>query len=68
MNAVATPDLRAELLASLRAIRPPLPVVADDEGLKPFETDAFISRRATPMLAALPETDAQVQAFVRACR
>jgi len=61
-------NLRGEVLAAFRAIRPPLQVVADDEGLKPFETDAFISRRATPMLAALPESEAQVQAIVRACR
>src|SRR5205085_11408016 len=45
-----------------------LSVIADEEGLKPFETDAFISRRETPMLAALPETEAQVQAIVKACR
>jgi len=56
------------LLAELRAIRPPLTVIADQEGLKPFETDAFISHRETPMLAALPETEGQAQAVVNACR
>ncbi len=68
MNAVAKPDVRSDLLAALRAIHPALTVIADDEGLRPFETDAFISRRETPMLAVLPETEAQVQAIVRACR
>ena len=67
MNAVAKPDVRAKILSALRAI-PSLAVIADDEGLKPFETDAFISHRETPMLAALPETEAEVQAIVRACR
>jgi glycolate oxidase len=57
-----------ELLASLRAIRPPLTVIADDEGLKPFETDAFIQYRETPMLAVLPESEEQVRAMVKACR
>ena len=68
MSAVAATDVRAEVLSALRAIRPPLAVVADDEGLKPFETDAFISHRETPMLAVLPETEEQVRAIVNACR
>jgi glycolate oxidase len=65
MDAVA--DTRSHLLLALRAIDPALTVVADDEGLKPFETDAFISHRATPMLAVLPETERQVRDVVRAC-
>jgi glycolate oxidase len=68
MEAVAAADLRSRTLAALRSIRPALTVVADDESLKPFETDAFISHRATPMLAVLPETEEQVRAVVRACR
>ena len=35
---------------------------------KPFETDAFIAHRETPMLAVLPDTEAQVRAVVAACR
>jgi glycolate oxidase len=68
VSALAAHDARAELLAELRAIRPALAVIADREGLKPFETDAYISHRATPMLAALPETEEQVRAIVTACR
>ena len=56
------------MLHALRAVRPPLAIVADEEGLKPFETDAFISHRETPMLAVLPESEAQVREIVRACR
>jgi glycolate oxidase len=59
---------RARALAALRAVRPPLAIVADDEGLKPFETDAFIAHRETPMVAVLPETEAQVREIVLACR
>ena len=59
---------RARALAALRALRPPLAIVADEEGLKPFETDAFIAHRETPMLAVLPETQAQVRDIVLACR
>ena len=58
----------SEALAALRAVRPPIPLVSDEEGLKPFETDAFISHRATPMLAAIPETEEQVRTVVNVCR
>jgi glycolate oxidase len=67
MNALAQVDLRAKALAALHAIRPPMTVIHDEEGLRPFETDAFISHRETPMLAALPETESQVRDIVRAC-
>jgi glycolate oxidase len=67
MNALAQPSLRSQVLARLAAIRPALTLIADDEGLKPFETDALIAHRETPMLAALPESEAQVREIVAAC-
>lgn len=67
MPAVAAPDA-AVVRDALRAIRPPVQMIADDEGLRPFETDAFISHRELPMLAVLPESEEQVVAIVRACR
>jgi glycolate oxidase len=68
MSAVAELDVRARALHALLSIRPALAVIADDEGLKPFETDAFIAHRETPMLAVLPESEEQVRAVVKACR
>jgi glycolate oxidase len=68
MAAVAGASLRKRLLEALRAIRPTLTIISDDEGLKPFETDALIAHRETPMLAVLPETEGQVRDVVRACR
>ncbi|MEO7742444.1 MAG: FAD-linked oxidase C-terminal domain-containing protein [Usitatibacter sp.] len=68
MSDVAAPDARSEVLARLRSIRPALQVIADDEGLKPFETDAFIAHREAPMLAVLPHTEEQVRGVVIACR
>src|SRR5580765_5423747 len=68
MAVVAEGNVRSRALESLRAIRPRMTVIADDEGLKPFETDAFIAHRETPMLAVLPESEAQVRAIVDACR
>lgn len=52
----------------MRAIRPPLQVFASDETLKPFETDALIMYRETPLAAALPESELQVRAVIDACR
>ena len=60
--------MAASILAEMRAVRPPMTVIADEEGLRPFETDAFISHRETPMLAVLPETEEQVRSVVRSCR
>ena len=68
MSAVAELDVRARILAALHAIRPPLLIIADDEGLKPFETDAFIAHRETPMLAVIPDSEEQVRGIVKACR
>jgi glycolate oxidase len=68
MAAVAESSVRSRVLDALRSIRPSLSIIADDEGLKPFETDALIAHRETPMLAVLPESEDQVRAVVRACR
>ncbi len=68
MGVVAEASLRSRALDRLRSIRPAPVVIADEEGLRPFETDAFIQHRATPMLAVLPETEEQVRAIVIACR
>jgi glycolate oxidase len=68
MAAVAEAGVRERILEALRAIRPRFAIIADHEGLKPFETDALISHRETPMLAVLPESEEQVQAIVKACR
>ena len=75
MNAVAEAEpSQPGARSGLRAIRPALAVIADDEGLKPFETDAFIAHRETPMLAVLPETedagarDRDARAARSACR
>jgi glycolate oxidase len=59
---------REQVLDALLAIRPRPSIIADDEGLRPFETDALIAHRETPMLAVLPESESQVREVVKACR
>ena len=68
MAAIALADSRSEILARLAAVRPPLTVIAEDEALAPYETDALIAHRARPMLAAIPDTEEQARAVVLACR
>ena len=68
MAALAESSIRERTLSALRAVRPRLTVIADEEGLKPFETDALISHRETPMLAVLPDSEEQVRAVVKTCR
>ena len=67
MAAVAQSSVRDRTLSALRAV-PHLTVIADEEGLRPFETDALISHRETPMLAVLPDSEEQVRAVVKTCR
>ncbi len=55
-------------IEALRALRPPLTVIADEEGLRPFETDALIAHRETPLAAVLARDEADVRAVVGACR
>jgi glycolate oxidase len=68
MAAVRRADSRAALLAQLGAIRPEPAIFADEESLRPFETDAFISHREVPLAAVLPENEEQVRAVIGVCR
>ena len=59
--------MHAALIQDFQRITPPLKIIADTERLRPFETDAFISHRALPLCAVLPETELQVVKIVKAC-
>jgi glycolate oxidase len=60
--------LNNAVIADLESIRPPVHLIVDEERLRPFETDAFISHRALPLCAVLPESEAQVADILRSCR
>ncbi len=68
MVAVPRADSRAALLAQLGAITPKPAIFADEESLRPFETDAFISHREVPLAAVLPENEEQVRKVIGVCR
>jgi glycolate oxidase len=60
-------DAAVDPLAQLAAIRPPLDIIADVERLKPFETDAYIAHRETPLAAVIADSEEQVREVVRVC-
>ncbi len=65
MSPAPSAATRVAALAALASIRPPMGVVGEPERLAAFEMDAYMQRRETPMAAALPDTEEQVQEVVR---
>ncbi|MDQ5880872.1 MAG: glycolate oxidase, partial [Pseudomonadota bacterium] len=61
-----TVDKRA-ILARLKTVLPPHLLLVEEEELRPYECDGLTAYRAMPLLVVLPETEAQVEAILRAC-
>ncbi len=59
---------RAALLAELERLLPRDALLAVHEDVKPYECDGLSAYRQVPMAVALPETEAQVVAVIKACR
>ena len=55
------------LLKRLRKILPADAILSEREDLNPYESDGLTAFRQLPMLAVLPETEAQVQQVLRMC-
>ncbi|WP_407048311.1 FAD-linked oxidase C-terminal domain-containing protein [Methyloraptor flagellatus] len=58
---------RAEIVAALRAIVPGEGVIADERGMRPYESDGLTAYAQLPMVVVLPETTAQVAAILQYC-
>ena len=58
---------RGEIAEALRAIVGAEWVVDHPDGLRPFESDGLTAYRQTPLVVALPENTAEVQAILRYC-
>ena len=76
MNAPLPPDLadraeRAErqraVVAALSAVLPAHALLWQAEDTTPYECDGLTAYRASPLVVALPETEAQVAAVLKAC-
>jgi len=58
---------RNEIVAALRRIVAGEGVIADPDGLRPWESDGLTAYRQTPMVVVLPETVEQVSEILRWC-
>ncbi len=70
-HAAPAPSERAarqrEVVAALLAVLPAHAVLYTPEDTIPYECDGLTAYRERPLAVALPETEAQVQAVLRAC-
>jgi glycolate oxidase len=67
MTGTLDPAHRAQVLQALRAVLPAHALLHRGEDTKPYECDGLSAYRAQPLAVALPETEAQVAAVLRAC-
>ena len=76
MNATTTPEMnlahqrtqrQAEVVQALEAVLPAHALLWNSEDTTPYECDGLTAYRQRPLVVALPETMAQVQAVLRTC-
>ncbi len=59
---------RAEIAAALRALVPGMPVIADEDERRVYESDGLTAYRQPPLAVVLPGNTAEVSAVLRHCR
>jgi glycolate oxidase len=59
--------LQARVLQALKPLLPAHALLYQQEDTTPYECDGLTAYRARPLLVALPETEAQVAAVLKAC-
>src|SRR5437764_3547105 len=73
MNAPADPDAlqraerQAQVVAALKPLLPAEALLWNAETTTPYECDGLTAYRERPLVVALPETEHQVQAVLKAC-
>ena len=76
MNAPVTPsqdealhkaERQQQVVAALKAVLPAHAVLWNNEDTTPYECDGLTAYRQRPLVVALPENEAQVQAVLKAC-
>lgn len=65
--AVDRPARRAQVVAALSAVLPAHALLWQREDTVPYECDGLTAYREQPLVVALPETEEQVAAVLRAC-
>src|SRR6202789_2145869 len=61
------PRRQAEVVAALSEALPRAAILFRHEDTAPYECDALTAYRASPLVVAIPETEAQVAAILRIC-
>ena len=73
MDAASDPGVRqraerqSQVVRALQAVLPPESLLWHAEDTTPYECDGLTAYRQRPLVVALPETEVQVQAVLRAC-
>ncbi|MEO6276718.1 FAD-linked oxidase C-terminal domain-containing protein [Roseateles sp.] len=67
MNAPDLASRRAAVIAALAPLLPPHALLHQSEQTTPYECDGLTAYRQRPLAVALPETEAQVSAVLKAC-
>uniref|UniRef100_UPI0026EB571C FAD-binding protein n=2 Tax=Pseudacidovorax TaxID=433923 RepID=UPI0026EB571C len=60
-------ERQAQVVRALGALLPAHALLWQDEDTTPYECDGLTAYRQRPLVVALPETEAQVQAVLRTC-
>jgi len=66
-EALQRAERQAQVVAALRPLLPPEALLWSGEETTPYECDGLTAYRQRPLVVALPETEAQVQAVLQAC-
>ena len=67
LDAAHRAQLQARVLQVLRPLLPAHALLYQNEDTTPYECDGLTAYRTRPLLVALPETEAQVAAVLKAC-
>src|SRR4051794_60675 len=73
MNAPADPEVlqraerQSQVVAALQKVLPPACLLWHAEETTPYECDGLTAYRQRPLVVALPESEAQVQAVLKTC-
>ncbi len=59
---------RARVIEELRRLLPEGALLSDTEDLRPYECDGLTAYRTLPLAVALPDSEAQVIALLKACK
>jgi glycolate oxidase len=66
-GALQKAERQTQVASALRAVLPLHAVLWNDEDTVPYECDGLTAYRQRPLIVALPETEAQVQAVLKVC-